>query len=174
MGLVTLATRWHGDNEPGTVYTKSREPGTRKPQTLELHPFLHPEPKEQPGTSKAGRGVSLSLSLSLLERELLLLCLVLGLPVQAELPQITLGVCFQCGVEDEAAVPSQESRNWFHLLSWDAHRSFIHIRMVGLEPSQLQTGPAGARTRRVSISSSHGYIMARELLFEALGFFYSS
>lgn len=64
MGLVTLATRWHGDNEPGTVYTKSREPGTRKPQTLELHPFLHPEPKEQPGTSKAGRGVFFSLSLS--------------------------------------------------------------------------------------------------------------
>lgn len=121
-----------------------------------------------------GRAGCLFLSLSLLERELLLLCLVLGLPVQAELPQITLGVCFQCGVEDEAAVPSQESRNWFHLLSWDAHRSFIHIRMVGLEPSQLQTGPAGARTRRVSISSSHGYIMVRELLFEALGFFYSS
>lgn len=71
------------DNEPGAACLLGGG-GTRKQQSLQLHPFLHPEPRSSQAHPRQGGVCRVSLG-----RELLLLCLVLGLPMQAELPQIT-------------------------------------------------------------------------------------
>lgn len=139
---MALATRWHGttSREP-PVY--SGEAGTRKRREFGAPSLPASRAKEQPGTSKAGwglPGVCWKGILAPLPRP--------GLARAGRAAPNNSGVWGGSGCR----TPGEEERGVLVSPPLLGHsRRLVRMRIAGLEPSQLQPGPAGAGTRRVPV-----------------------
>lgn len=120
------------DNEPGAACLLGGG-GTRKQQSLELHPFLHPEPRSSQAHPRQGGVCWVSFWKGIV----------------APLPRPGLARAGRAAPNN-----SRESRNgvcWFHLLSWDtagasSTRGWLGWSHPSCSQALLEPGRGGSRS----------------------------